>query len=337
MSKQETTSEVSCVVTEEGVGMRLDVFLAQALQSTRNKVQHLISRGSVFVDTVCVTKTGYMVKLGNTIVVQATSPEEKTRIFDKQEETKELLTHIQVIADTDTYVVIHKPAGILVHPTDAGEPYTVVTWLLEQYPHIASVGENPRRPGIVHRLDKDASGILVIAKTQDMFVYLKDQFQQRHIEKIYTVLVHGVITKDEDTLAFPIDRGEHGKMVSCPKPAETIDLSNAYTLQKGKDAETSFWVEERFVHHTLLKVEIKTGRTHQIRVHMHAYGHPVVGDTLYTQKQYTYKSNSALDRLFLHATTLQFTPIGETTPVRFEAPLPKELVAYVQKLQPISS
>ncbi|MBP9761192.1 MAG: RluA family pseudouridine synthase [Candidatus Magasanikbacteria bacterium] len=336
MSKQETIGDVSYVVTEDGMGMRLDVFLAQALQSTRNKVQNLIGSGSVFVDKECVTKTGYMVKLGNTIVIHPPTIEEKTRVFDKEEETKELLTHIEIIADTDTYVVINKPAGILVHPTDAGEPYTVVTWLLEQYPHIHNVGENPRRPGIVHRLDKDASGLLVVAKTQEMFVYLKSQFQQRHIEKIYTVLVHGVIAKDEDTLTFPIDRGENGKMVSRPKPAETIDLSNAYTLQKGKDAETSFWVEERFLHHTLLKVEIKTGRTHQIRVHMHAYRHPVVGDTLYTQKQYTYKSQVPLHRLFLHATTLQFIPLGGGAPVRFEAPLPAALSAYMQKLQPIS-
>ena len=183
--------------------------------------------------------------------------------------------------------------------------------------------ENPR-PGIVHRLDKSASGLLVVARTQKMFEYLKKQFKDRTITKEYLVLVYGKIKIDHDIIDFPIARKKDGKMSALPKT--TKGVSN----DKGKEAKTEFWVEKRFINHTLLKVKLHTGRMHQIRAHFLAYNHPVVGDTLYYQKQYK-KWTGKLDRLFLHCYKLGFTDLNNKYQ-EFTIATPKELTEYLKKI-----
>jgi 23S rRNA pseudouridine1911/1915/1917 synthase len=198
--------------------------------------------------------------------------------------------------------------------------------LLKKYPELKTVGEDPVRPGIVHRLDKEASGLLVIARTQPMFELLKEQFKNRTIEKEYMVLVHGRVAKDEDTISFPIARSESfDRMAAIPK------LERGQPTSEGKEALTEFLVEQRFVNFTLLRVKIHTGRMHQIRAHFLAYNHPVVGDPLYFQKKRKNTWDKKLGRLFLHCTKLAFKDLNDEQK-EFTSPLPKELETFLSSL-----
>ncbi len=149
---------------------------------------------------------------------------------------------IYIIAETDDYLVIDKPAGLLMHETTKEEEDTLAAWLIEKYPEINTVGEDPKRPGMVHRLDREASGVLVVAKTQPIFDHLKAQFQSRTIDKEYTVLVHGKIVNEYGIIDFPIDRGREGRMVSRPK-TDPLKLKNISRLEEGREARTEFFVE----------------------------------------------------------------------------------------------
>lgn len=238
---------------------------------------------------------------------------------------------IKIIVETADYLVINKPAGVLVHPTAAKEKDTVADWLRKKYADIIKVGDSKERPGIVHRLDKEASGLLVIAKTQKMFEHLKRQFQARETEKEYLVLVYGRMEKDEGRIDFAIDRGKDGRMASRPK-VDKFDVEKVGKEQPGKEAVTEFWAEKRFTRFTLLRVRIQTGRTHQIRVHLYAYNHPVVGDALYLNRKLIKKSEQKLDRLFLHAARLCFADLAGERKC-FDSELPAELKEYLAKLK----
>ena len=225
-----------------------------------------------------------------------------------------------IIAQTQEYLVIEKPSGLLTHPTEKNEPHTLTDWLVEQYPEIQSVGD-PNRPGIVHRLDKLVSGVMVVARTEQMYAHLKDAFHNREVHKTYLALVHGAIEADEGVIDFSIARAKHGRgMAARPKN------------QHGRDALTEYLVLDRFVNHTYVQVEPKTGRTHQIRVHLFALNTPIVKDPLYWQKRYkNEKIAQRTPRIFLHATRLSFTDL-EGAVVDFESPLPQELQDVLNSL-----
>ncbi|PIR74683.1 MAG: RluA family pseudouridine synthase [Candidatus Magasanikbacteria bacterium CG10_big_fil_rev_8_21_14_0_10_47_10] len=307
-------------------GQRLDIFLAGKISQSRSQAKKHIDRGGVMVNGKEPKKAGDMLSPGDKVSLAMT---DFSRGILSQAEAVQL-PDIHVVLETDEYLVLDKPAGLLVHPTQAGETRTVAAWLLNAYPDIAGVGGHPDRPGIVHRLDKDASGVLVIAKTQRMFDHLKKQFQDRKIQKLYSVLVYGVVAAEHDAIDFPIDRGKDGKMVARPRQGE-VTLKNITRLQSGKIALTEFWVENRFARFTLLRVQIHSGRTHQIRVHMYAYGNPVVGDSLYVKPKLKKKGDRDLGRLFLHASSLTFADSAGKA-VTAEAPLPAELRMYVETL-----
>lgn len=238
---------------------------------------------------------------------------------------------VKILAETSDYLVINKPSGMLVHPTQAKEKNTLADWLVKKYPEIKNVGDSSERPGIVHRLDKDASGVLVVAKSQKMFEYLKKQFQDRKVEKQYLVLVYGKIQSNEGIIDFAIDRGQEGKMVARPK-LDKLKIKNVGKEQPGREAVTDFWVEKRFTRFTLVSAKIHTGRTHQIRVHFFAYGHPVVGDRLYFNKKLFKKSDKKIERLFLHAEKLCFSDLdGEKK--CFESKLPEDMRSYLKDLK----
>jgi len=234
----------------------------------------------------------------------------------------------KTIFEDNNYLVIDKPAGLLVHGADHIKEPTLVDQLLKKYPEIKKVGDDPNRPGIIHRLDKLASGLMVIAKTQKSFNNLKEQFQKRTIVKYYTALVHGKIEKDEDDINFPIERSSKGHKMAA-KPSTIKGEKN----EAGRNAYTEFEVIKKFINYTLLKVKIKTGRTHQIRVHMSAYGHPIVGDDLYGTKKTKAKNTRLqrklasgqeklnLDRIFLVASELKFTDLnGKEKTFRIDLP-----------------
>lgn len=293
------------IVPLESNHVRLDVFLSQELQISRSKVQKMIESGAVFLNKKKPKKAGDNLKTGNSIEVheQIIAPVVETI----KEKPLDLFPLIQVVKETDDYLVINKPAGLLVHPTEANESHTLARWLEENYPETKGVGEDPIRPGIVHRLDREASGLLVVAKTQKMFKHLKAQFKKSEVVKEYKVLVHGVIDAEFGQIDFLIDRGPDGRMVSRPKIDE-LSLRHVDKIQPGKKALTEFTVEKKFINYSLLNVRIHTGRTHQIRVHMFAYGYPVVGDTLYYNKRFR-KYVRGLDRLFLHSYHLVFVDL----------------------------
>ncbi len=224
---------------------------------------------------------------------------------------------LNILHETEDLLILNKQAGLLIHPTDSSHEPTLTEALVKYLPAISEVGENPIRPGLVHRLDKQASGVLAVAKTQEMFVHLKNAFKNREVIKKYEVLVYGVIERDEDEVNFPIARSKiTGRMA-----AKTLE-------QGGKEAVTNFTVKKRFHHHTLLDVDIKTGRTNQIRVHMFALGHQVVGDMLYKN---TSQKPLPLNRLFLHAAELTL-PLPDGTSQTFTAPLPSELSDILDSL-----
>lgn len=309
----------TCIAGSKEHGQRLDQVVAEHLGVSRSQVLKVLREERILHNGEKPKKAGSSVKEGDTIQILAAPPPPPAIFPD-----------ISVISEHPDYLVVEKPAGLLVHATDAHEPVTLAAWLEKQYPELTGVGEHPVRPGIVHRLDKDASGLLVVARNQEMFDHLKRQFKERTVGKYYDVLVHGIIDRADDVIDFDIDRGKDGRMVSRPK-TEKISLRTVHDIQDGKYAKTSFDVVHRYQRHTRLKVRIHTGRMHQIRVHLFAYGHPVVGDTLYKNDALAKKSDVPIDRLFLHAARLSFVDLTREEK-EFQIELPPELQTYLEQI-----
>lgn len=231
---------------------------------------------------------------------------------------------LRVVDEQADFLVIDKPAGLLVHQVLGKDEPTLADEITVRHPDMATVGENADRPGIVHRLDKETSGLLVVARNQAMFERLKKQFQARTVNKEYLALVHGVIKHEHNVINRPIGRSltKGGRMAA-----------HSQTQEKDRQAITEYWVEKRFAHYTLLRVKPRTGRPHQIRVHLNSFGFPVVGDKLYTNpKARRSLIRHPLPRLFLHATKLGFKDLeGEYH--EYESPLPAELENFLKTLR----
>ncbi|RMD52046.1 RluA family pseudouridine synthase [Candidatus Parcubacteria bacterium] len=289
---------------------RLDISLAQMLNISRNRVQKAIKNGAILVNNKPAT-VKQQVNTNDLITY-----DEKFFIKTK---TNKPVPKLNIIYEDENILAINKPANLIVHDAPGNNDPTLVDALLAYYPPIANVGE-PGREGLVHRLDKAASGVMIIAKNQDTFQFLKQQFKNREIEKHYTVLVEGKMQKTNGTINLPIERSKNnGRMAAKP-------LS-----QGGKPAITHYEVLQSFPHHTLLDVKIETGRTHQIRAHMFAIGHPVVGDTLYRQRGLKPRD---IGRIFLHARTISITLPNQERKT-FTAPLPKDLQQVLQEIPQI--
>lgn len=228
---------------------------------------------------------------------------------------------LNILFENEDFLVINKPAGLVVHPVKSLEEKTLVTLLLKHYPNIKNVGDpsaNNLRPGIVHRLDKDVSGLLIIPKTQSAFNYFKNEFQNHRIVKEYFALVHGQPKKEKDIISLALARDAHGKTTI----AKSADLENI------KESWTEYETIKKFKDFTLLKVKIKTGRTHQIRIHLKSIGHPIVGDQLHKIKR---QKKVELNRVFLHAFHLAFKD-PQNYPQDFKIDLPQELKTFLEKL-----
>lgn len=308
-------------VTNEEKGVRTDVFVAEKLaEFSRSQIQKMIKNGQIKVNNEIVTPH-YKLKEDDEIDVNPKS--EKAKEMKKAKEIDKL-PKIPVIEETDDYIIINKPAGIIAHGTEHIQKATLVDALLPMFPELRQIGDDPDRPAIVHRLDKDVSGIMVIPRNQTSFDDIKNQFQKRTIKKEYTALVYGATTKENDEINFPIKRSNQGfKMAAVPY------LDKGRVNREGKKALTEFSVMEKYINYTLLNVQIKTGRTHQIRCHLSAYGHPVVGDDLYSTKKTREKNEKVkLGRVFLVASRLSFTNLkGELK--EYEIELPKVLKNFL--------
>ena len=249
----------------------------------------------------------------------------------------------KLIEENKDWIVIEKPAGLTVHAGAGIKEKTLIDYLLEDYPEIADAGDDPKRPGIVQRLDKEVSGLMVVARTTKGFDYLKTQFKERRVKKEYTALAFGVIESNHEILEFPIKRSSKGyKMAALPQISEeklsnkrptNRELGLREALEGARNAWTEFTVLKRFTGSTLIKVRIKTGRTHQIRVHLYAYNHPLIGDRLYANKKSKAKNlKIPLKRVFLFADHLIFKGLdGEKH--EFSLPMPDDLKEFMKTLK----
>ncbi len=316
------------IVDEKSAGERLDVFLATKLKISRSQAQKMIGAGQILVNEKLPKKAGVKLGEGNIVVYQSKA-ENPLKLKQRDSSAPPLLAGsvgMTMVAETPDYLVVSKPSGMLTHSTNKNEPDSLAALLVKKYPKIKKIGDDPVRPGIVHRLDKEASGLLVVARTQSMFDSLKEQFKNHTIEKEYLVLAHGRVARDWGEINFPIDRGENDRMVSLPKTRKGQEH------EEGKQALTEFLVEKRFINFTLLRVTLHTGRMHQIRAHMLAYNHPVVSDSLYYQKKRPAKWDKKCGRLFLHCVKLGFVDLSGAKQT-FESPLPIELESFLKLLK----
>lgn len=309
--------DVRLAVPPEADGTRLDVFLLRVLPElgTRGEVQRAIRSGAVRIPGKRVIKPSTAARGGQEIIVR----EFKTRNTEPGSTAAAALAPLRILHEDRELLVLDKPAGVPVHPGVKAES-SLADALLARYPALKEIGEPGRGAGIVHRLDKDTSGVLLVARTPEMYAHLKAQFQTRKVRKRYLALVHGVVPEKEGVVKLPITRSKRNPL------RRTIAKGG-----EGKGAETAFRVLERFPHHTLLEVFPRTGRMHQIRVHLSHLGFPVAGDSLYG-KASRHRTPPGLARQFLHAAELTVTlPSGK--PKTFSSPLPLDLDAVLRALR----
>ena len=280
-------------------GRRLDVFLSEQSGLTRSRVATLMEEGHVTVDGQAVTKAGLKAKAGQRVALTVPAP--KPAVPEAQDIPLTILYQ-----DADLAVVV-KPCGMVVHPAAGNEDGTLVNALLHHLDSLGGIG-GELRPGIVHRLDKDTSGLLLVAKNDAAQLALSEQLSGRKMEKHYRALVEGNLSQDEGRIEAAIARSKKDRKKMAVDP-------------EGREAITEWTVLARGRGVTLLDVHILTGRTHQIRVHMKHIGHPVCGDPIYGSPKGT-----KVSRLMLHAYSLAFTHPRTGERMMFTAPLPEEFL-----------
>jgi len=289
---------------------RLDVFLTTCLpEFSRSRIQGLIKDGFVKVESETVTKTGRNLEPNEQIEIRIPPPIPSNLVAEN--------VPLDIIFENEDLVVVNKPAGMVVHPSPGHNSGTLVHAALGHIPELEGIG-GEERPGIVHRLDKDTSGLIVVAKNEQAHRWLQDQFKSRKVEKRYLALVDGKPPTPVGRVEAPIGRNTtHRKLMAVVPP------------DKGREAVSEYRTLERFPAHTLLEIHPLTGRTHQIRVHMAFLGCPVAADKVYGMR----KATVELDRHFLHAHRLKIILPGEKQARIFEAPLPPELQFVLEYLR----
>jgi len=297
-------------VIEFGVqvpGERIDRLASeQVAGASRAAVQKLIRAGLVLVNGAPV-KANYRVRAGDQIIV-----------YWPQEETAPLQAEpipLDLVYEDEYLAVVNKPAGMVVHPACGHQAGTLVNAVLSHAPDLSDE-EQPDRPGIVHRLDKDTSGLIVVAKNPTVRAALQRAFQARTVKKLYRALVEGQVSVGHGLITARLGRD--------PQRRKQIAV-----VAGGRPAETEYWVLERFARHTYLEVQPHTGRTHQIRVHLAYIGHPVVGDRVYGYR----KQRVAVERQFLHAARLAFHHPVTGEFLDLSAPLPDDLQRVLDELR----
>lgn len=294
-------------IVASGTGERLDKYLAaQFADLSRAQIQVLIRAGQVTVNGA-TAKASLRLEGGERIWVQV--PVEEAPAGPEPEAIP-----LVVLYEDEQIVVVDKPAGMVVHPAFGHVSGTLVNAVLSRWPQIADFTE-PGRAGIVHRLDKETSGVIAIAKTPQALESLRAQFKARTIGKSYLALVEGLPQTPEGVIDAPIGR-------------DTRQRKRMAVVRDGREALTEFRVAQVFASFSLLEVWPKTGRTHQIRAHLAFIGHPVVGDTVYGRR----KQPFTLKRHFLHAASLTFAHPVSGEPITVESPLPVALQNLLDKL-----
>jgi 23S rRNA pseudouridine1911/1915/1917 synthase len=305
-------------IETEDAGKRLDAFLSGKIEGwSRSRLQRLIDDGDVSVNENRA-KASYKLRPDDLIEIELTELPAKSY----QPENIPL----EIVYEDDALAVINKPAGMVVHPGAGVLNGTLANAIAHHFKLQTADSKYENRVGIVHRLDKDTSGLIVVAKTEEIHEQLSEQFREREVFKSYVALVHGEIEGKEGTIDQPIAREKHNRTKMAIR-------------RHGRSALSLWKVRKRFEKFTLLNVEIKTGRTHQIRVHLMSINYPVVGDETYnagrdkTVKDLTVRQAIAdLNRFFLHAERLIFTHPQTSERLEFYAPLPEELKNLLELL-----
>ena len=310
-------SAFTILVEPSDSGKRLDLYIASCISDCSPAVAaNLIRSGNIRVKGM-IRKPGYRVRAGDEISGHIPPP---TPVHFKPEPIP-----IEVLYEDDDIIVVNKTSGLVVHPAPGNYSGTLVNALLYHCPKLNGIGAE-LRPGIVHRLDKDTSGVLVVAKNNRAHLHLSNQFKSRRIKKKYLAIVYGKMESDSGAVSLPI--GRH--------PVDRKKMST--NSRKSRVAETTWQIRDRFELASLIEVNLKTGRTHQIRVHCAAIKHPVLGDKVYgprkTGKNITSGKSpfGPVPRQMLHAWRLEFTHPVTGSMVSFEAPMPPDMQAVISLL-----
>lgn len=284
------------LITEENKSKRLDTFLTENFDGkSRSFIQGLIEKEEVLVNSN-IKKSNYKLRIGDEVQVNIPDP---THVNIEPEDIP-----IDIIYEDSDVIVVNKPQGMVVHPAPGNYEGTLVNALLNHCSDLSGIN-GVARPGIVHRIDKDTSGILVVAKNDNAHNKLSEQFKEHSITRVYLALVEGIIKEDEGTIDAPLAR----------HPKERIKIA---IVPSGRRAVTHYKVIKRFKEHTLVQCKLETGRTHQIRVHMCHIGHPLVGDPVYGYK----KQKFNLEGQMLYAQKLGFIHPKTNEYIEFQCDIP---------------
>lgn len=292
------------IVQEFDENVRLDKLIASKFADfSRNQIQRMIEEELITVNKQ-VEKASYKVKWGDCITIIVEDPE--------VEEIKPENIPLDIYYEDEDLIVVNKPSGMVVHPANGHFSGTLVNALLYHTPNLSTIN-GELRPGIVHRIDKDTSGLLVMAKNDPTHLALAKQFKEKTVKREYFALCYGVIEHDKGTIDAPIARDKN-------------DRKKMTVIAGGRNAVTHFEVIERLHPFTFVKCRLETGRTHQIRVHLSYIGYPLVGDLKYGPKKVIGKQGQ-----FLHATVLGFTHPRTNNFMEFESPLPDYFTGFLNK------
>ena len=292
----------------ENENIRIDKYIAEKNKDySRTIIQKMIDEGKVLVNNK-KTKSSYKVVKGDIVCVTEYEPKEDFKLKPQKIE-------LDIVYEDNDIIIVNKEKGMVVHPGNGNPDGTLANAILERCKGSLSGIGGTIRPGIVHRIDKDTSGLVVVAKNDNAHINISKQIQERKVEKTYIALVRGNIIENEATINMPIGRST--------KDRKKMDVS-----KKGKEAITHFKVLKRYHGFTLLELKIETGRTHQIRVHLAQIGFPIVGDKVYSNG----KNPFGIEGQMLHAAKLRFVHPTTNKMVEFEAPLPDYFKNILEKL-----
>lgn len=300
----------SFIIQIEDSGERIDTFLGKAIDNvSRSYIQKLIKEGNVLIDSKVVTKKNIKLEEDMEVLINVPEPE----ILKVEAED----IPINIVYEDECLMIVNKPQGMVVHPAPGNYTGTLVNAIMYHADHLSSIN-GVIRPGIVHRIDKDTSGVLMIAKDNQAHNSLASQLKEKTTKRVYVAIVYGKMSKDEGTISAPIAR----------HPKDRLRMA---VVQGGKDAVTHYKVIRRFKNYTMVELRLETGRTHQIRVHMTHIGHPLLGDLVYGNA----KGKIKYEGQMLHAKLLGFNHPRTGEYMEFDSELPEYFQNIIKKIEAV--